>query len=73
VSSDGKDFKTVKTIKNEVPQEKGGIFIQPFNVGFKPVKARFVRVTAKNMKTCPPWHNGAGFPSWIFCDEILVR
>jgi hypothetical protein len=73
VSIDGKDFRTVKTLKNNVPQEQGGVFIQPFNAGFKPENARFIRITAKNMKTCPPWHNGAGYPSWIFCDEIVVR
>ncbi|MCU0377223.1 MAG: DUF4838 domain-containing protein [Bacteroidales bacterium] len=32
-----------------------------------------IRITAKSMKKCPEWHRGAGMPSWIFVDEIVVE
>jgi len=38
-----------------------------------PATARKIRLTAVSMKKCPSWHRGAGMPSWIFCDEIVVE
>ncbi len=34
---------------------------------------RYVRVTARNLGTCPPWHPGAGGKAWLFIDEIVVQ
>jgi len=36
-------------------------------------KARFVRVRASNFGTIPEWHPGAGYPAFIFIDEITVN
>ncbi len=36
-------------------------------------EARWVRVVATNPGPLPAWHPGAGSPSWIFADEIVVR
>jgi hypothetical protein len=30
-------------------------------------------VRATGSGPLPPWHGSAGQPSWIFCDEIIVR
>jgi len=35
--------------------------------------ARWVRVVASNPGRLPAWHPGAGSPSWIFSDEIVVN
>jgi hexosaminidase len=35
--------------------------------------ARWVRVVATNPGRLPAWHPGAGSPSWIFADEIVVH
>jgi hypothetical protein len=40
---------------------------------FDPVLARYVRVYAKSMITCPDWHIGHGGKAWIFVDEIVVK
>lgn len=40
----------------------------PAGVGY-----RYVRVLARNPGPLPAWHAGAGRPSWIFADEIVVR
>ena len=37
------------------------------------INARYIKVVANNLKTCPRWHIGAGYNCWIFCDEIVVR
>lgn len=36
-------------------------------------RARYVRMQARAMPACPPWHAGAGGKTWIFLDEIVVR
>ncbi|MCK5821245.1 MAG: family 20 glycosylhydrolase [Bacteroidales bacterium] len=36
-------------------------------------KARFIRITAKNISVCPPGHTGAGKAAWLFVDEIVVE
>jgi len=45
----------------------------PFSFHFQPVKARYLRIKAKSMKSCPVWHRGYGKPSWIFIDEIIAN
>lgn len=37
------------------------------------VRARYVRVRATTVGTCPAWHPGAGGDAWIFVDEIIIR
>ena len=39
----------------------------------QPVTARYVRVAITTGGPLPSWHGGAGNPSWVFADEILVR
>jgi len=49
------------------------IKIKSFYLIFYPKEVRYLRITAKNIKTCPDWHPGAGLASWIFCDEIVIE
>jgi hypothetical protein len=35
--------------------------------------ATHIRVVAKNIGTCPDWHQGAGGKAWIFADEIIIE
>ena len=34
---------------------------------------QYVRVSAYNLNECPDYHPGAGKPSWIFSDEIIIE
>lgn len=74
-STDGKRFIKLGTIKNKNPLTKKSRIndIQYFDLTFPEVKARYVKITAKNMKTPPYWHHAAGQPSWIFADEVLIN
>ena len=47
--------------------------VKDVSAKIKPVRARYVRVRAKNVGVCPPWHPGAGGKAWLFVDEITVR
>ena len=72
VSTDDKNFKSVGIVENEVDPEAEDAIIQELDIN-KRIKARYVRMVAKNIGICPDWHVGAGEKAWIFCDEIVVE
>ena len=37
------------------------------------VRTRYVKMRAVNSGLCPDWHAAATEPTWLFCDEIVVR
>ncbi|MBL0177009.1 MAG: GH92 family glycosyl hydrolase [Ignavibacteria bacterium] len=71
-SIDGKRFTGEKVISNAIPPEKEGALLQTLTASGLDARARYIRVHAKNLAVCPPWHKGAGGKAWIFADEILV-
>jgi predicted alpha-1,2-mannosidase len=72
VSTDGNHFEKVQTVRNGRSLEESGIFREVFKAETLR-NARYVRVTALNMGTCPDWHKGSGKKAWIFADEITVE
>jgi predicted alpha-1,2-mannosidase len=36
-------------------------------------RARYVNIVVRSAGPCPDWHPGAGAPSWLFVDELLVE
>ena len=74
-SEDGENFVYLGKVNNKRPLTKQSKItdIQSFRYNFPLVKAKFVKVVANNMDKAPLWHHGAGLPSWIFVDEILVQ
>lgn len=71
VSNDGKTFKSVGTVENEVAPDAEDAVIQELEIR-KHLNARYIRMVATNPGPCPEWHVGAGEPSWIFCDEVII-
>ncbi len=72
VSEDGQNFKKIGAVKNKVSVYEGATQIQDFTVN-KKSKARYLRVTSKNLGVCPKGHAGEGKPAWLFVDEIVVE
>jgi hypothetical protein len=72
-STDGEQFTEIGTDINITPDNKTGAFIQSFKIPAGDIKAKYVRVIAESMKTCPGWHIGSGNKSWIFTDEIVIK
>lgn len=71
-SIDGVNFTKIKNLKNDFSIKQEGSFIKEF--GFKTsIKARYIKMIAKNFGVCPEWHLGAGGNSWIFIDEISIE
>jgi hypothetical protein len=72
-STDGEELIKIGTDINITPDNKTGSFIQTFSIPAGNIRARYIRVRAESMKTCPSWHIGSGSKSWIFTDEILIK
>ncbi len=36
-------------------------------------KARYIKIEADNIITCPDWHPGAGGKAWLFVDEVMIK
>lgn len=72
-SIDGKSFDRIEKIENLVNPKADGLITQNLNRKFNNVRARFVKVVARNIGKCPDWHKGAGHKAWLFADEIIIK
>lgn len=73
LSENGKDFSKPFSIKNDIEPKTEGAFLHELQVSFPAQKARFIKLKAHNLGTCPPWHRGAGDDAWLFVDEVVVE
>ena len=71
-SEDGKKYELVGVVENEIDPETEDAVTQELDIN-KRLKARYVRMVAKNLGVCPEWHVGAGDKAWIFCDEFIIE
>jgi hypothetical protein len=72
VSSDGKNYQQIASVKNDISEKDTQVQIKNFKSDLS-LKARYIRVKAKNRGICPVWHWGAGQKAWIFADEIVIK
>jgi hexosaminidase len=72
-SNDNERFDTKKVIVTDTEQKTSEIILKDYPFNFDTVRARYIKVTAKNMNEIPEWHPGAGSKAWLFIDEIVVR
>ena len=73
VSKDGRNFESVGIVKNDVSERNPASIKKDFVINFKPEDVQYIRVVAKNIGVCPPWHPGAGAKAWIFTDELFAN
>jgi alpha-N-acetylglucosaminidase len=73
ISEDGVEFSAPVNIVNDVPNDKEGKIIKSFSASVGEGEARYIKVKAKSIGTCPPGHAGAGQKAWTFVDEITVN
>ncbi len=72
VSDDGKTFRSVGKVKNDIPVDADNAYIQEMEVRPR-TNARYVKMVAKTLGICPEGHVGAGQKCWIFCDELVIE
>lgn len=73
LSRDGVEFTTVAEWDPGAPEAAAGAAIEEYATARVGRDARYVRVFAKNVGVCPPWHEGAGEKAWLFVDEIAIE
>ena len=73
VSGDGKTFRVLTAVANDVSTRTKGPTVKAFTADVGEVKTRYVRVRATNLATIPPDHHAAGRKAWLFVDEIIVK
>ncbi len=73
ISDDGENWKSVGQADCKMDEKKDGEFFEPLSLKRLNEKARYVKMVAQNHGPCPTWHDAPGEPSWLFCDELIVR
>lgn len=73
ISDDGVNFRAAGEVACDVAPSEKGLLKKDLVVELKSKKARYVRVIGASLGQCPDWHKGAGYPCWVFADEIIVE
>ncbi len=73
VSTDGTVFTEVYRMKNTLPDSVTEAQVIDFKASLPKTEARYVKVKAINYGNLPAWHPGAGYPAYIFVDEIEIK
>ncbi|MFC1564688.1 sulfatase-like hydrolase/transferase [candidate division KSB1 bacterium] len=73
LSENGIDYFSVKIYRNNSPVYNQFRKIHDITETFSGDSVRFIKVAARNIGTCPDWHQGAGKKAWVFADEIIVE
>ncbi|MBI9037961.1 MAG: family 20 glycosylhydrolase [Bacteroidales bacterium] len=74
ISDDGKNFKSIGKIENDISPMKEMAFIEDFVIDLnEKIEAKYIKIIAKNIGNCPQKHSAAGNKAWIFADEIIIE
>jgi hexosaminidase len=73
LSDDGQKWRLAASVGHDISNKIQRRIIHRFVTEVKGQRARYVRVVAHSLITCPAWHPGAGGPCWVFADEIVVE
>ncbi len=73
ISDDGINYTEVTKHQFDNSNKHYLVESVPVQLNFTEVEARYLKITALSMKTCPEWHRGYGMPSWIFIDEMILE
>jgi putative alpha-1,2-mannosidase len=72
ISDDGKNYKLAATVNTKIDIDDVEIQTQNFTANLD-LKARYIKVVAKQYGPLPGWHESKGQPSYIFADEITIE
>ncbi len=73
ISNDGENYQIKRTIEIGIPQTERKAKSHMFEFSFEGNESRHIHIQAKNIGTCPDWHQGAEGKSWLFVDEVIVE
>ncbi len=73
ISSDGMNYTKIYSIDHKPEEAASEAGIKDFDKKLDEVEARYIKVIAKNVGVCPPWHVASGGKAWLFVDEITIK
>jgi arylsulfatase A-like enzyme len=73
ISRDGVVFDLIKYVRNKALTRNIQPRFEDYVTDLSDIRARYIRINARNVGICPDWHPGAGGKAWLFCDEIIIE
>jgi hexosaminidase len=73
LSEDGTNFSPIFGQEIDIATQGENPKILNLKASFGSKKARFVKIVAPIFEKIPAWHYGAGQPTFIFVDEIMIK
>ena len=66
-------LKLLNRITPKQPSKAQPAYLLPYEVSFKPVEIKYLKVIATPLQKLPVWHPGKGDKGWIFVDEVFIN
>jgi hexosaminidase len=73
VSDDGMTFTPAGHVSGVTLQKEPRPYVKDYTISVRKAKPRYLRVIAQNPGPLPPWHKGAGSPTLLLADEIIIE
>ena len=73
VSNDNQNYTLAGKKNINASTRNDTVLSSDITIPLNDVKARYIKLVAENVGTCPTWHKGAGSNAWLFVDEILMK
>jgi uncharacterized membrane protein len=70
---DPKQLKLLNRITPPQPAKMQPAYLKAYDLKFKTITARYLKLIAKPVPKLPKWHPGKGQNGWFFTDEIIVN
>jgi hypothetical protein len=72
----GDNPKQLKLLNRIIPQQPAKMqkhYQKAYDLKFKTITARYLKLIANPVSKLPGWHPGKGQKGWFFADEIIVN
>jgi hypothetical protein len=70
---DPEHLKLLNRITPAQPAKMQPAYLKGYDLEFKPVTVRYLKLIANPVIKLPKWHPGKGQRGWFFADEIIVN
>ena len=71
-SADGNNYQLLDQVSEAIPGQQQENERKTLTLT-KPSTARYIKVIAEGIHSCPSWHPGNGGKAWLFADELSVE
>ncbi len=71
--NDVKSLRLIMRLQPPQPSKEKLPYLQGYDVVFKSLDVKVIKVILQPVKKLPAWHRGKGDRGWIFADEIFVN